>query len=471
MAICEIEIGTLEHYFSMDKEIIYVRDLRHNGYKLIKEALASDDVVVYQANVGRKTEKKRWLKHTTYGMSSPVTMNIELSNGCKILDYSIFDNKVGVTLEEMEYLLPVLEGYGNLNSGCKIIDSLLDNTLKRNASVCSPAEKKYYFMLDEAFRGGANYVFKKNVEIEDEIHIDYHQLYASCMMDHNFPDLAPFVKEGYFPHEFAIYAISGGRAKLKKSGYPILPCKKLDTFGTEMFGASGQWCPLKQLGSICTPDLELLFENYDVEDLEIALTMYYPSCFNGKKAFNSIIDKIYKERQTATGSRKRFYKLMNEYLAGYFERTSHGVSTWWKTLEPPEFKRKAGTIYNPKIGIFITAYGRQKLNALLHLLPKGKVIGYDTDAGFFEGKKEEIPQSVLKWFGEGMGFLHYDGILKNVTHKASKSYYGYDVEAQEYFIKQSGSPKSGYSYYWDKEKKEYVLKEVKKKDETRQHTL
>lgn len=115
---------------------------------------------------------------------------------------------------------------------------------------------------------------------------------------------------------------------------------------------------------------------------------------------------------------------MNEYLAGYFERSLNRGS-WWNNLDEPHnivdknIKRR-----NPIVGIFITAYGRQKLNALLHMFPHDKIAGYDTDCAFFCGKPEEVPAAVLQQFGDGIGQLHFDGIYKDVIHRASKSYYG-----------------------------------------------
>ena len=109
--------------------------------------------------------------------------------------------------------------------------------------------------------------------------------------------------------------------------------------------------------------------------------------------------------------------------------------------------------------MFINAYGRQLLNAVLHMFPHNKIAGYDTDCAFFCGKPEEVPAAVIALFGDGIGQLHFDGIYKDVIHKASKHYYGFDLEANAPFKKQSGLSKSGMVWYWNAAKREYELKE------------
>lgn len=91
-------------------------------------------------------------------------------------------------------------------------------------------------MLKAALRGGANAVVDYNL-IENETHIDYHQLYAYVMTTHTFPDGQAKIVDGFHPHEFGIYHIAEGRAKLKKDGYALLSVVGLDS---TMAGADGE---------------------------------------------------------------------------------------------------------------------------------------------------------------------------------------------------------------------------------------
>ena len=99
--------------------------------------------------------------------------------------------------------------------------------------------------------------------------------------------------------------------------------------------------------------------------------------------------------------------------------------------------------YNPKIGIFITAYARQMLDYLLHQFPHDKVIGYDTDCVFFAGTHNALPYAVLSMFGDNPGQVHEDGFYRDVYHRASKSYYGFDAVTGESFTKIAGLSRSG----------------------------
>ena len=86
----------------------------------------------------------------------------------------------------MSKLTSILDSYGNRMTGCQIIKSLLRPGIANITDILHDIEKDNYFMLKDAFRGGAN-----NVMIYDpisyETHIDYHQLYAAVMITHNFP--------------------------------------------------------------------------------------------------------------------------------------------------------------------------------------------------------------------------------------------------------------------------------------------
>lgn len=458
------KLGSLDEYFQMDDTVVYVFDLKHQAPRLINEA-RQRNIKIYSALAHCKSKKCKWIQAITYGTTAPVVSKIAFSNGCVLLDYSRFDPTDDFEeLDNAEDLVKILASLDNPRTGCQVIKKLLRPGIAALPDHLYDIEDDNYYRLKEAFRGGAN-----NVRIYDNIpyetHVDYHQLYASVMISHNFPYLEPQEVEGYFPHEFGVYIFSKGRARLKKDGYALLPCSS--EFEAGMAGANGEWFDLrKTLGCICDPDLKLLFENYEVEDCGISYTRYYPNSFSGKEEFSDIVNKIYQGRKTSTGAVKRFYKLMNEYLAGYFER-NYPNGSWWKTLDKPEEKNMSSSVcHNPIVGRFITAYGRQRLNALLHMFPHDKIAGYDTDCAFFCGKPEEVPAAVIKLFGDGVGQLHFDGIYKDVVHKASKHYYGFDLEKNAPFKKQSGCPKSGRTWYWDKVDHVYFLKE-NTTDETR----
>lgn len=463
ITLCALNLQQISYYFDNPPAIYYIKDLQCQAPALIKEALKLQSAKrkepeykgfkVYGGGTKRKSEKVRWIQHKTNGVAAPKTIEIIFSNGTRIVDYSIFDPKSYKvkTTDEMKELVEILNSYNNPLGGCQIIKNMLHPVIGNIPYYLSQVEEDNYRIMVEALKGGANCTLKKFADFET--HIDYHQLYASVMITHSFPYLLPEVKDGYYSHPYAIYVIAGGKAKLKKDGFALLPYKV-----GSVFGANGEWCDLVDLISICTPDLYLLFKNYEVEGLTVSRTIYYPHTFDGSKYFIDTVNEIYEGRQKNTGSAKRFYKLLNEYLAGYFERSVFKDSPgWWNTLECPK-EITNNKIYNPIVGIFITAYGRQQLDALLHMFPKDKVIGYDTDCVFFHGKPEEVPVEVLKKLGHGIGELHFDGVYKDVVHEKSKFYYGFDIEANEPFQKMAGVSKTGMIWRWNKQLKEYELK-------------
>ena len=457
------EIKSLDNYFKLDNTVIYIFDLKHQAPRLINEA-KERNIKIYSALARNKTKKKQWIQTFTFGVAAPVVVKIAFSNGCVLLDYSLFDPTDDIEqLNNADEVVKILASYNNPRTGCRVIKNMLTPDIAAIPTHLYDLEDDNYYRLKDAFRGGAN-----NVRIYDQIpyetHVDYHQLYASVMISHNFPYGEPQGAAGYFPHEFGIYVIGGGRARLKKDGYALL--SRIDNVEEGMAGADGEWFDLrKTLGCICDPALKLLYENYEIDDMTIDYTRYYPHNFNGKIEFSDAANTIYAGRKNSIGAVKRFYKIRNEYLAGYFER-SYPKGSWWKALETPELNIEGEGRKNPIVGRFITAYGRQQLNALLHMFPHDKIAGYDTDCAFFCGKPEEVPAAVIALFGDGIGQLHFDGIYKDVIHKASKHYYGFDLEANAPFKKQSGLSKSGMVWYWNAAKREYELKEDDT-DETR----
>lgn len=483
--LCSLKLSNdLEYYFSLPEDtVIYVPQLTFNGgIELIKKALEDKDTKVYKGDVRRKTEKMRWLQHLTTGILNPSVFSIKLSNGVKILDYSKFDPKTDVTLEEMIPLTQLLvEEYGAPTTPTSIIRSnvkLLNQIQGKNQYgakitdidpiVCAYGHKSLY--------GGSVYNMHKNnayIIVKNETHIDFHQMYAYIMSNYPFPDVGqPYeVIPGYQPHPFGIYHICGGKIRLKDNGFPLFTLEQRYDNNREDYFKDFVQIPWQYMTD---PDLQSLLNNFEVDPenpIEIDETFYYTRTVSGSIVFGSFIESVYKKRKETEGSIKRFYKMLNEYLPGSFERKIED-SRFWETLEGPCGQMKI-TKYNSVIGAFITAYGRQLLDSILHSFPFKKVVGYDTDCVFFAGTPEEVPQKILKRFGDNPGQLHFDGIYTNIRHLSAKQYYGF--EDGKVFGKFSAVPKGDevaqilidknddlvkapitqYIMFWNKEKQEY----------------
>lgn len=420
--LCNTFIKDPEFYFGLKPTRVYVCDLTHQAPGFIKKARALGATVY--GGKGRRG-KGLWISVLTSGTISPKTYWIKLSNGVEIIDYSGFDtNKDFVSEEEMNRIIGCAHAFEPSlawTTANRMVEFKLDPFLESQCELLQ-IERECYDFLDVALRGGANHVVKDHQNIIRETHVDYHQLYASVMKSEFFPCGTPILKDGYYPHEFAIYAIAPGCiARVKKSGFPIIPVGHDET---GMAGADGEWFDAGEvIQYICDPDLQTLLDNYEFKDdcVSIAATLYYPDRFSGAEYFGASIDEIYNNRLRFKGQpEERFYKILNEVMPGHFERRTYHGDFWRKDFVPSE--STSVTRYNPKIGIFITAYGRQRLNWLLHQFDHDKVVGYDTDCVFFAGTMNAVPQSVKDKFGDLPGLLHEDGIYRDVFHKASKSY-------------------------------------------------
>lgn len=438
---CHTDLQPLNYYLQLNDTIVYVLDLKHKAPQLINEA-EQLGFKVYSGAAKRMTKKQHTIKTITFGTSAPTTISITLDDKCVLRDYSWFDKRENLTAEQMKPIVDLLIQYNHPTTGCKIIEQMLKPSYANLPNTFNAAEEESYDMLCMAMRGGANCVLNYDL-INYETHVDYHQLYAYVMTTNTFPALNPVLVDGFMPHPFGIYRIIGGKAQLHKDGYALLS----NSNSNIMFGADGKIHDLTELGAICHPDLQLLYQNYDIYDLEIAETLYYPFTFDGKTAFSDAVHTIYNGRKR-NDETKSFYKLLNEYMAGYFERSLQVGSYWLGSKRLNDIPTTTAK-YNPKVGIFITAYGRQLLNKILHTVPKSQVVGYDTDCIFLNCKKDDVSPKLLKSFGDMPGQLHFDGIYKDVIHKASKSYNGYDLETNAPFRKQSGIAKSGYCWYYN----------------------
>ena len=448
---------SLEQIFQLpNNTYIFIPDLTINGgIDLIKAALADPNTKVYAGDAKRKTQKQRWLQHKTYGAHTPNVSYITTSNGVFIVEYTKYDTEYPENTERMQELAVELVKHFVSEDG-KIPSTPGGIVRDRLSTLMSEVENKKGFKREDmpedewyytfkSMMGGAVYNMKCNGAyrlVPFETHIDVHQLYAHIMKTEVFPDLRRGYKIelGYVPHTLGFYFIESGEVRLKENGFPLLsPVRRnnMEELECDREDYFRDWVKIPW-PVLCEPDMKTLFENYDVRNLFISETMYYERPLANYN-WNGFIDFIYNQRLTTTGGAKGLYKKLNEYVAGMFERKQEEMGKIWYDFSGPKPSKTKHHAFNCGIGSFITAYGRRRLSALLHSFPFEKIIGFDTDCVFFAGKPEEVPATVMKQFGDGMGQLHFDGIYHDVRHLAPKQYYGYDEDG-EIFGKFSGVP-------------------------------
>lgn len=331
IALYQAVLSNLDDYFARSLPItIYTPNLSIQGIKLIKEALNNPNIKVYGGTAKRKTEKMKWLQHNSFGRSCPSTFCIKLSNGVRIYDYSKFDPCENPNPEEAQALCDILvKDYDAPFTPSTIIKNNLEcvNKLQfknKYGIVIGRLDETVQQFTYPSFFGGAVYILKKNggyKKIPFETHIDYHQMYATIMKNRSFPNFNDnyTVEDGFVDHPLAIYHIGDGRIRLKKDGFPLLAIEKKGVLAEDYFSSFVD-IPWKYLTK---PDWDILVDNFEMDPLhpiEIIETFYYNSSISGAAIFGGFIDYNYQQRQKSSGAIKRFYKMVNEYLPGTFER-------------------------------------------------------------------------------------------------------------------------------------------------------
>lgn len=225
----------------------------------------------------------------------------------------------------------------------------------------------------KAYAGGFTYVNRQNClisrnQIVDTRHLpfsnkgqtyDVNSLYPSVMFDHEYPVGEPVWRDpksfrGDHPRPY--YVEFNSSFKVKKDHIPFIQLK-----GNSLFGESEHVRDSMGIVSrvMSKPDFELFVNQYDIEDLEIVKWCDFNSEHH---IFDDFVSYFYHIKETSTGARKLFAKLMlnNCYgklaqgpdrPSGYPYLDDDGV------LRILEMNGDSSGAYIP-IGAYITAYAR-----------------------------------------------------------------------------------------------------------------
>ncbi|MBR4003569.1 MAG: hypothetical protein IKI95_05915 [Clostridia bacterium] len=224
--------------------------------------------------------------------------------------------------------------------------------------------------LRKAYKGGFTYVndIYRGKEVGEGIVLDVNslRLYPSVMYEKPLPFGEPYFFEGKYEYD-VIYPLYIQQItcsfKLKKNKIPTIQVRHSHFKENEYLTSSNGEIICLTLTNI---DLELFFEQYDVEDLNFECGWKF-KCLTG--LFTSYIDKWIKIKieSTQNGNKgmRQLAKLMLNSLYGKFA-TSQDVQSKIPFLGEDEIvhykyseKERKDGIYIP-IGCFITAYAREK---------------------------------------------------------------------------------------------------------------
>lgn len=444
-----------------EEDYLYVKDLSHEGPKIFDQ-LKSKATKIYVGKLGNHA-KTNWFNYTITGDMTPTIHEFKWSDTV-VRSYNVllgdYDYKPNDIVDALAYIYINYPGaYGVMpRTPASIIEKALNVS-----SYMYTSDTKVIDFSHEAFQPGATHIMPQflNITIPYETHLDIHQAYAAIMSknifpinDHVYID-ATTCSEEEFNNLFtypSIVHIVGGKVRLKPNGFPLFhksiknKAVSVDKWGntTMMLSKYDYIYDLKQLYDglyLTTPAYQVLLENYDIiEPLDILEGIYWKTATNG--IGTGFIAKLYNLRTTTTNpALKNFAKLCNEYCAGMFQRKymQKRVAPWIDLSgNKKDINETPPTPLNCTIGDFITDYLRLEISHLLQKFPIDWIIGYDTDGIFINKSVDEIKPLVQDVLGDAPGTCHFDGIYRNVVHKANKQYYGFDALTGEVFGKIAG---------------------------------
>ena len=231
----------------------------------------------------------------------------------------------------------------------------------------------YYPKLDvdvdkdirHAYKGGYTYTNKifQCKDVGNGLVFDVNSMYPACMYNELLPYGIPIFFEGeYMPDKNYPLYIQKIKADLviKKNHIPTIQCK-----GNMFFNATEY---IEQTNGMLTMyvtniDLEIIFEQYDVLDIEYINGYKFKGC---KGLFCKYIDKYMEMKKNNTGAKRQLAKLMLNNLYGKFASNPKTQEKIPYLDEDGKVNYKTITaedkdpVYTP-VGVFITSYARSRI--------------------------------------------------------------------------------------------------------------
>lgn len=281
--------------------------------------------------------------------------------------------------------------------------------------------------IRRSYRGGFTYVNPKfaGVDVYGGISVDYNSMYPSMLISKPYPVGVPHMFYGRYESRFAD---AGGAYPswddshelyvqhltclfhVKQDGIPMVQLRNSGFYGQHEYVR--KTVEPVQLTLTCV-DLELLFENYDVDVLSWD-GGYWFQTLPGAEIFGPYVDHWGKIKRESKGGMRQLAKLMLNNIYGKFATNpdvtpkvpvmcEDGVVRWVLG----EHEERDG-IYIP-VGTFTTAYARQTLIRAIHA-NLDRFIYCDTDSMHLAGTAdpEGIPlhdTNLCAWKVEGT-FTH-----------------------------------------------------------------
>jgi hypothetical protein len=250
-------------------------------------------------------------------------------------------------------------GSDALNSFKKIIGNKLFNTYFPKLDIEVDRD------IRRAYRGGYTYTNKifQAKDVGEGLVYDVNSMYPSVMYDENLPYGVPIFFDGeYIPDdEYPLY-IQKIKADLviKNDHIPTIQCKGNMYFNSTEYIESTNGILTMYVTNV---DLEIIFEQYDVLDIEY-INGYKFKCTKG--LFCAYIDTYMEMKKNNTGAKRQLAKLMLNNLYGKFASNPKTQCKIPYLNEENEVEYKTITaedkepVYTP-VGVFVTSYARARI--------------------------------------------------------------------------------------------------------------
>ena len=361
----------------------------------------------------------------------------------------ILKGEIDYTKDRQLGYIPTLEEYAYIHNDTEIIYRVMEYeyqdglTQMTTASDCLAlfketigGDKMYRSLFPEltieednyirrAYRGGFCWVNPKfKGKVLSNIHVfDENSMYPDKMYNKPLPYDKPIFYQGKYK-ESVVYNLYIQHIKvacnLKDDG---IPCILLHSqiFQSEYLVSTKNEMIDLYLTSI---DLKLLFDNYEVQDIEYIDGVAFKS---NNKLFRKYIEPIYISKCNTKGSEKMLAKLKLNGLYGKF------ASNPINYIIEPKLNEKgivtyivSGSEYSEPeytaLSCFVTAYAREDIIYILKAnLPYA--VYCDTDSAHL---LEGFDPSTIRQDSKKLGYYKLERVLFKAKYLAQKTYYGFE---------------------------------------------
>lgn len=315
-----------------------------------------------------------------------------------------------------------------------------------NINLGNSARDDYLLRVKGGYLGGYNYL--KDTSTQEELYYcDVKSMYSYMLLHRVYPNprYTPVEYAGYYESNLAMHHISYIKARIKPKHFPtVFNTREIQSKMGLSDNTNIDWqCHNELLGWITSVDYKLLINNYDIDELVIDKTYYYPVCTSGRKLFGDRIQEIYDLKEGAEGYEREAYKLILNTFTGSLAMQSHTQYQVDSITEPSKvvpMRKKDAPISPWDIAAFMNAYARAYIIEIATLAGFDNVHCISTDAVVV---KNITP--IKCYMGDKMGCLDVEKVMYN-AHWWRINAYEWQDEEGNWHGKANGLPQYKYKH-------------------------